>query len=75
MDYTRWVSVTGQINDIKIMTDEHIENCNRMILNGRLKNGTLISKEWIDKHGLNYLRQFKAEMDERKELREARSIM
>ena len=75
MDYTRWVNVSGQIIDIKIMTDEYIENCSRMILNGSQKNGSLISKEWIDKHGLNYLRQFKVELDERKELRDARSTM
>jgi len=75
MDYTRWVNVSGQIIDIETMTDEHIENCNRMILNGSLKNGSLISKEWIDKHGLKYLRQFKIELDERKELRDARNMM
>ena len=75
MDYTRWVDASGQIIDIKTMTDKYIENCNRMILSGSQKNGSLISKEWLAKHGLNYLRQFTIELDERKELRDARNMM
>ena len=75
MDYTRWVDASGQIVDIKTMTDKHIENCNKMIINGSQKNGSLINKEWLNKHGLSYLKQFAIELDERKELREARNIM
>lgn len=57
------------------MTDKYIENCNKMILSGSQKNGSLISKEWLAKHGLNYLRQFTIKLDERKELRDARNMM
>ena len=75
MDYTRWVNVSGQIIDVKTMTDEHIENCIRMIEYGRQKNGSLINDEWMINHGLKYLKQFNLELEERKELIATRSIM
>ena len=75
MNYTRCVNVWGQIVDIKLMTDKHIENCIKMIESDKQKNGTNINEEWIDKHGAKYLKQFQIEFEERRELREVRNIM
>lgn len=75
MDYTRWVNVQGQIIDIKSMSDDYILNCINMIQNSSQKNGSTISKEWVEKYGVKYLKQFKIELAARDELRSIRKLM
>lgn len=75
MDYTRWVNAQGQIIDIKSMSDDYILNCINMIQNSSQKNGSTISKEWVEKYGVKYLKQFKIELASRNELRSIRKLM